>query len=126
MQSEKPEYLFYRLGEGRLIIIKTEYCFKYYEPSIQFAGLISLSLPEAKLTHKQIINELEKEKEIDIKSKKTIIKSQVIKNEISKLELTIEKRASCWLSAVPLSPCHYHLTKASFLMALLFALVESQ
>ena len=82
----------------------------FHERSVQFSS----PLPEAELREQQILQEIRKEKELAIKSKKTKINSELNKNDICSLDLASEKGASSWLTAMPLKRCHFDLTKSEF------------
>ena len=73
------------MREGGLNILKPEDRFKEYERSIQLSSPLSLSLPEAELKQQQIIQKINKENELAIKSKKTRIKSELNKTRFAKL-----------------------------------------
>ena len=111
LHSKIQRYFFVAVREGGLNILKPEDRLKEYERSVQLSSPLSLSLPEAELKQQQIIK---KEKELAIKSKKTIIKSQLNKNEIRSPDLASEKGASSWLKAMPLKRYHFGLTKSEF------------
>ena len=100
--------------EDGLNILKPEDCFKEYGRSVQLSSPLSLSLHGAKLKRQQIIQEMKKEKELAIKSKKTRIKCEFYKNEIRSLYLASEKGASSSLNAMPLKRYHFDLTKSVF------------
>ena len=79
-----------QIREASLNILTPDYRFTEFERSVQLSGSLSLSLPETEKKQKKVIQEIKKEKELVIKSKKTYIKSKIKKIEIRFLDL--EKR----------------------------------
>ena len=71
-------------------------------------------IPYAEQKQQQIIQKMKKEKELGIKSKKTITKNELTKNEIHPLDLASEKRVLSWLNFMPLKRYHFELTKSEF------------
>ena len=61
-----------------------------------------------------MIQEIRKELDVAIKSRKTKVKSEVNKNEICSLDFASEKEESSWFSVIPLKRYNFDLTKSDF------------
>ena len=83
-------------------------------------------MPKAELRQQHIIQETKNEKDFAINLKRTKLLTKLNKNDIRSFELASEKGASSWLNAMPLKRYHFDLKKAIFVMALPFAMTETQ
>ena len=99
------------ISKGGLNILKLVDRFKEYERLVQLSSPLSLYLPEVETKQQQIEHEFKKE-ELDIKSKKTIVKSGMNKNDARSLDLANEKRALSRFNAMPLQLYQSNLTKS--------------
>ena len=79
------------IWEGGLNILKPDDRSKEYERSVQLSRPLSLSLPKAELKQQQIVQEMNKERNLAIKSKNLKNKSRLNKNVVRSLNRASEK-----------------------------------
>ena len=101
--------------EGGLSILLPEEMANEYERSIQICEpLQNHNAIDAEFHQEKVLQKIRKRKEEQARAKKLAIKDLINDKEAYSLDLSMEKRTSCLLNALPLKIYHFDLTKGDF------------